>query len=181
MNLKAKLCIMKNYTLLLLGPSSFEQWCESCPCFIVRPLSFLLFAIRSPVFLLESPSSPVLLPHARAFCRRPPPSACSSASLVHASSCHPFHRPCPFRCPPLAVPRWAAGAEQLPRTKAHRRRPPSVTSQKLTHKLHAKIFAFENRFVETLTPWEPRPTPEFNHDHVTFFSSRSARTQRTRG
>jgi hypothetical protein len=53
---------MKNYTLLLLGPSSFEQWCESCPRFTVRPLSFLLFTTGSPVFLLESPSSPVLLP-----------------------------------------------------------------------------------------------------------------------
>jgi hypothetical protein len=58
-NLKAKLCILKNYTLLLLGPSSFEQWCESCPCFTVRPLSFLLFIARSSIFLLESPSSPI--------------------------------------------------------------------------------------------------------------------------
>jgi hypothetical protein len=29
MNLKAKLCILKNYTLLLLGPSPFEHWLES--------------------------------------------------------------------------------------------------------------------------------------------------------
>jgi hypothetical protein len=64
-NLKAKLCILKNYTLLLLGPSPFGLWCESCPCFTVRPLSFLLFTTGSSVFLLESPSSPVSLPRAR--------------------------------------------------------------------------------------------------------------------
>jgi hypothetical protein len=79
MNLKAKLCILKNYTLLLLGPSPFEHWCESCPCFTVRPLSFLLFTTGSSVFLLESPSSSVPLPRACDFYRRPPPSTYSSA------------------------------------------------------------------------------------------------------
>jgi hypothetical protein len=122
MNLKAKWCIMINYTLLLLGPSPFELWCESCPCFTVRPLSFLVFTTGSSIFLLESPSSPVPLPRTRVFYRRPPPSTCSSASLAHASSCHPFHRPCHLRCPSLAVPRRAAGAERLPRIEARRRR-----------------------------------------------------------
>jgi hypothetical protein len=79
MNLKSKLCILKNYTLLLLGPSPFELWCESCPCFTVRPLSFLLFTTGSSIFLLESPSSPVPLPRTRDSCHRPPPSTCSSA------------------------------------------------------------------------------------------------------
>jgi hypothetical protein len=69
-SLKAKLCILKNYTFLLLGPSSFEQWCESCYCFTVRPLSFLLFKAGSSVFLLESPSSSAFTA-ARA-CRLPP-------------------------------------------------------------------------------------------------------------
>jgi hypothetical protein len=97
MNLKAKLCILKKYTLLLVGPSPFELWCESCPCFTVRPLSFLLFTTGSSVFLLEFPSSPVPLPCARVFCRRPPPSTCSSAPLAHASSYRSFHRPCHLR------------------------------------------------------------------------------------
>jgi hypothetical protein len=58
-SLKAKLCILKNYTFLLLGPSSFEQWCESYLCFTVRPLSFLLFTVKSSVFLLAPPCSSV--------------------------------------------------------------------------------------------------------------------------
>jgi hypothetical protein len=64
MNLKTKLCILKNYTLLLLGPSPSGHWCESCPCFTVRPLYFLQFTTGSSIFLLESPCSSAPL-HAR--------------------------------------------------------------------------------------------------------------------
>jgi hypothetical protein len=57
MNPKAKLWLLKNPAFLLLGPSPFEHWCETCPCFTVRPLCFLLFAIRSPIVFPQPPIS----------------------------------------------------------------------------------------------------------------------------
>jgi hypothetical protein len=53
MNLKAKLYILKNHTLLLLGPSPFEHWFESYLCIAVESLSFLEFATR-PLFVYLS-------------------------------------------------------------------------------------------------------------------------------
>jgi hypothetical protein len=57
MNPKAKLWLLKNPAFLLLGPSPFEHWCGSCPCFTVRPLCFLLFATGSPIVFPEPPIS----------------------------------------------------------------------------------------------------------------------------
>jgi hypothetical protein len=98
-SLKEKLCILKNYTLLLLGPSPFELWCESYLYFIVRPLCFLLFTTKSPS---SSPNPSfslfLLLLHAAAPARSCAP-PCYSAPLcapLHASCCSSSRRP---RCP----------------------------------------------------------------------------------
>jgi hypothetical protein len=53
MNLKEKLCILKNYTLLLLDPSPFEHWLESYLYITVRSLCFLLFATGSSIVFPE--------------------------------------------------------------------------------------------------------------------------------
>jgi hypothetical protein len=67
MSLKAKLCILKNYTLLLLGPSPFEHWLKSYLYITERPLCFLLFTTRSPS------SSPIPSSLCSLLCCTPPP------------------------------------------------------------------------------------------------------------
>jgi hypothetical protein len=79
MNLKAKLYILKNHTLLLLGPSLFEHWFESYLCITVKSLSFLNFATRSlftylslPLLYSSLPRTAAVLP---AMCAAPADSA----------------------------------------------------------------------------------------------------------
>jgi hypothetical protein len=57
MNLKEKLWSLKNYTLLLLGPSPFAHWFKSYKLFTVKSLYFFCFANQSsaPFFSLLPP------------------------------------------------------------------------------------------------------------------------------
>jgi hypothetical protein len=95
MNLNAKLYILKNYTLLLLGPSPFEHWCESYLCFTVGSLLFSKIAFGSSFVYLSPP--PLLL-----LCRTPPP----LPSHVHRPAA--LRRPSTRRPTPLPTARAAS-------------------------------------------------------------------------
>jgi hypothetical protein len=110
MSLRAKLCILKNYTLLLLGPSPFEHCLESYLYNTVRSLYFLLFYNQVP-FVFPNPDLLSVFSSAARRCPCPALSAalqlCALLILLHASLCPSSHRPrCP-RWPPLVLPRRA--------------------------------------------------------------------------
>jgi hypothetical protein len=114
MHLKAKLCILKNYTPFLLGPSPFEHWLESYKYVTVRPLCFLLFATESPIVFPEPPisSTPLRARVAPAAGHPRAPVALRLAPRV-ARSLLP-----PPALPSLAVPRSSTSGrrpERLPR------------------------------------------------------------------
>jgi hypothetical protein len=133
MSLKEKLCILKNYTLLLLGPSPFEHWLESYLYVTVRPLSFLLFATGSSIVFPEPPISSAPLrvrmapatgrPRAPAALRHPdlaprvaltllPPPALPSLAVPRSSTSGKHFRAAATRMPaPLAV---LSSAHDLP-------------------------------------------------------------------
>jgi hypothetical protein len=107
MSLKVKLCILKNYTLLLLGPSPFEHWLESYLYIIGRPPAFY----NQVPFIFPNPD--LLSVFSSAACRRPRPALsaalqlCALLILLHASPGPSSRRPrCP-RWPSLALPRRA--------------------------------------------------------------------------
>jgi hypothetical protein len=143
MNLKAKLCILKNYALLLLGPSPFEHWLESYLFITVRPLSFLLFATGSSIVFPEPPISSAPLrvrvtpavsrPRAPAPLRHPdlapcvalsllPPPALPSLAVPHSSTsgrrsraaATPFRRTCRHRLPSGVQPYGQFSSSSLP-------------------------------------------------------------------
>jgi hypothetical protein len=99
MSLKAKLYILKNPTLLLLGPSSFEHWFKSYLCITVGSLSFLKIATGSSFVYLPPSSSVSSLRRRRSGqpCAPPPPPQCCPA---------PGHMPFPASPPPSPTPRW---------------------------------------------------------------------------
>jgi hypothetical protein len=113
MNLKAKLYILKNHTLLLLSPSPMEHWLESYLCFTEGSLPFSEFAFRSSIIFLGSSA------RTRDRRRRPLPELlqrCAARPRVTPLS---SHRLCCLRCSPLALPRRTTGAERLPHTRGH--------------------------------------------------------------
>jgi hypothetical protein len=120
MNLKAKLCILKNYTLLLLGPSPFEHWLERYLCFTVESLCFSVFAIRSPFVYLLLSLLCFPLPHPAAAVW---PCAPLLPALRRSGLCHVPSRPLPRRFPPSrwllpARPRCAPPARADPRRRS---------------------------------------------------------------
>jgi hypothetical protein len=128
MNLKAKLYILKNYTLLLLGPSPFEQWCESYSCFTVGSLHFSKIAVGSSFVYLSLPllcvSSAARRRHCPAMCAALPPLRCPSPSpvplphLPRRSPALALASPClatpPASCPSCTPPPLAVAAPLAP-------------------------------------------------------------------
>jgi hypothetical protein len=87
MNLKTKLYILKNHTLLLLGPSSFELWFESYLSITVESLYFLQIAFGSSFVYLSPPLLCFL-------CRAPPPLSRPCAPPLPSVRCsRPSHVP----------------------------------------------------------------------------------------
>jgi hypothetical protein len=116
MNLKAKLYILKNHTLLLLGPSPFEHWLESYLYITEGSVLFSEIAFRSSIVFLGS-----LISCASARARDPPPPAASRApAALHHPDPAPrvalplLPSPHRLRCPPFALPRRAVDPERLP-------------------------------------------------------------------
>jgi hypothetical protein len=103
MSLKAKLCILKNYTLLLLGPSPFEHWLKSYLYITERPLCFLLFYNQVP-FVFPNPVP--LSVFSSAARRRPRPAL--SAALQLCAPLHLAPRVALFLLSPPALPAQAA-------------------------------------------------------------------------
>jgi hypothetical protein len=120
MNLKAKLCILENYTLLLLGPSPFEHWLESYLCFTVESLCFSDFAIRSPLRL--PPSLPPLFPSAA--CRRRSPAMC--AVTAGSVPLRTVPRAVLASAPPLPTPALASPRSAMLCASCPSRSPPSL-------------------------------------------------------
>jgi hypothetical protein len=102
MNLKAKLYILKNHALLLLGPSPFEHWFESYLCIIVEFLSFLEFATRSLFVYLSLPLLCSPLPCAAAVL----PAMCAAPASLRCSG--------PRHVPPRPLPRRDTSPDCLP-------------------------------------------------------------------
>jgi hypothetical protein len=114
MNLKAKLYILKNPTLFLLGPSSFELWFESYLDITVEPLCFCEIAFQSP-FVYISPSVSLRAP-------LPPlwPAMCATPA-ASAPSC----------TGPRALPCLAAAFPDPALASSHRATPPVVCPSRL--------------------------------------------------
>jgi hypothetical protein len=122
MNPKAKLWLLKNPVFLLLGPSAFEHWCESCPCFTVRPLCFLLFASGSPIVFPEPPiSSAPLRAHVTPATGRP-----RAPAALHPTGLAP--RVTLSLLPPPALPSLA-----IPRSSTSGRRPERPPRRSVRH------------------------------------------------
>jgi hypothetical protein len=117
MNLKAKLWILINPTLLLLGPSSFERWFKSYLDITVGSLSFLKISIRSSFVYLSLPPPLFSLPahrhcsasHVQYPCR---PSAALSLSTYPPLPRRRFPRP---RAGRFCSPHVALPPPELPR------------------------------------------------------------------
>jgi hypothetical protein len=100
-SLKAKLYILKNHTLLLLGPSSFEHWFKSYQIITVGSLHFCDIAFGSSFVYLSLPLLYFLCPHAAAAAL---PTMCAASAA--SAPLYAVHMPFPAPWPPSPTSRW---------------------------------------------------------------------------
>jgi hypothetical protein len=117
MNLKAKLYILKNHTLLLLGPSPFEHWFKSYLCITVGSVYFYEFANQSSSSS-SVPRAPLPLPRVRDLCRRPIPELLQTTPPSPRPRVTVLLLP-PPPPPPLATPRPATSGRRCRAAATH--------------------------------------------------------------